>query len=120
MIEDFQISWREIRRLRRLAMFMSVGWIPAMCVLTLTVTHFIKSPTTLVPLFLGVFAAWIFAKWRLRFRISKWPCPQCRSPFYGSALWFRRSCPHCGLKAYALPIEDDKESAKCDPKTLNP
>lgn len=84
---------------------MFIGWLPYGITVS-TIVEKLKLPTNLVFFLLVPYVIALFA---VRIRLSLFPCPRCKEPFFTRRLgWFpvfsnemSKKCIHCGLPRYA-------------------
>jgi hypothetical protein len=98
----YERQWREYRRLRRLAVFLWLGWMPYGAAV-LALTRPFQSPTPK----LGIVSGWILILAIAGAQQGSFRCPRCGEKFFSKG-WYHNglssSCLHCQLPKWAGSI----------------
>jgi predicted RNA-binding Zn-ribbon protein involved in translation (DUF1610 family) len=113
---DYREKWRSYMRLRKLILFMWIGWIPMLAAYILLIRMY----GSISPAFLGSYLVLHYAVGIIE---AFWPCPRCGRTFSTPSRYFWRGsgfqkglprvCVHCGLPRFAA---DDRELPPSCPK----
>ena len=107
--KDYSEKWRSYKRLRKLILFMWLGWIPLIAAYILL----IKMYGSFSPAFLG---SYLVLQYGVALVQAFWPCPRCGRTFSAPSRFFIRgggyakglapACVHCGLPQFAVDDRD--------------
>jgi hypothetical protein len=106
-MDSYSVAWRALRRRRRWALGLWLGFLPLGVLLMAVQARWpaFKSVTVLVLVVYGI--AFLIAGHRW----ERWPCPRCGRPFrvavrgWGGFRWpglSEQPCANCGLEPWAL------------------